>query len=207
MSSATVTIIDYGMGNIGSLENMVEKVGGKAVIARTPAELLSAQKLILPGVGSFDNGMRRLNELGLSDALRTKALTEKTPVLAICLGMQLLTSRSEEGTIPGLGFVDASTLKFKLADASLRIPHMGWNEVTVRKESPLFVGMDAEPSFYFVHSYYVECNDASDILTTTSYGVDFTSSLQRGNIFATQFHPEKSHKYGKRLMKNFVELV
>ena len=118
MSSSTVTIIDYGMGNIGSLENMVEKVGGKAVVARTPAELLSAQKLILPGVGSFDNGMRRLNELGLSEALRTKVLDEKTPVLAICLGMQLLTSRSEEGTIPGLGFVNASTLKFKLADAS-----------------------------------------------------------------------------------------
>ena len=176
-------------------------------MAKTAAELASAEKIILPGVGSFDNGMRRLNELGLSEALRTKVLDEKTPVLAICLGMQLLTSRSEEGTIPGLGFVDAATLKFKLADASLRIPHMGWNEVTVRKESPLFASMDDSPSFYFVHSYYVECNDASDVLTTTSYGTDFTSSFQRGNIFATQFHPEKSHKYGKRLMKNFVELV
>jgi glutamine amidotransferase len=202
-----VTIIDYGMGNIGSLENMVEKVGGRARLAKTAAELASAEKIILPGVGSFDNGMKRLNDLGFSEALRQKVLVEKRPLLAICLGMQLLTSRSEEGTMPGLGFIDATTLKFKLSDASLRIQHMGWNEVTIRKESPLFVGMDAEPSFYFVHSYYVECNDASDVLTTTSYGVDFTSSLQRGNIYATQFHPEKSHKYGKRLMKNFVELV
>ena len=206
-TSVDVTIIDCGMGNIGSLENMVEKVGGKAVVAKSPSELASAEKIILPGVGAFDNGMRRLNELGFSEALRQKVLVEKKPLLAICLGMQLLTSKSEEGTIPGLGFVNASTLKFRLADASLRIPHMGWNEVTIRKEGPLFADMGAEPSFYFVHSYYVECNDASDVLTTTSYGVDFTSSLQKGNIYATQFHPEKSHKFGKRLMKNFVELV
>ncbi|MFH0816830.1 MAG: imidazole glycerol phosphate synthase subunit HisH [Methanobacteriota archaeon] len=202
-----VTIVDYGMGNIGSLENMVEKVGGKARVAKSPAELASAEKIILPGVGSFDNGMRRLNELGFSEALRLKVAAEKKPLLAICLGMHLLTKGSEEGTLPGLGFVDARTLKFKLADETLRIPHMGWNEVSVKKESPLLAGMDPEPSFYFVHSYYVECADASDVLTTTSYGVDFTSSFQHGNIFATQFHPEKSHKFGKRLMKNFVELA
>jgi len=202
-----VAIIDYGMGNIGSLENMVEKVGGKARIVKTPSELASAEKVILPGVGSFDNGMRRLSELGFSEALRQKVVVEKRPLLAICLGMQLLTSGSEEGTLPGLGFIDARTLKFKLGDASLRIPHMGWNEVSIRKESPLFKDMEAEPSFYFVHSYYVKCNDDSDVLTTTSYGIDFCSSLSRGNVYATQFHPEKSHKYGKRLMKNFVELA
>jgi glutamine amidotransferase len=203
----TVTIVDYGMGNIGSLENMVEKVGGKAAVASRSAELEGAAKLILPGVGSFDNGMRRLNELGFSDILRRKVLGEKVPTLAICLGMHLLTKKSEEGSMPGFGFVDAATVKFRLADPSLRIPHMGWNEVSVKKESPLFSGMDPDASFYFVHSYHVVCADPGDVLTTTSYGVDFVSSLQRGNIFAVQFHPEKSHKYGKKLMQNFVELA
>jgi len=203
----TVTIIDYGMGNIGSLENMVERVGGKVAVARTKEEVMGAAKLILPGVGAFDNGMKRLDELGISDALARKVTFEGTPMLAICLGMQLLTKGSEEGSLPGLGLIDAKTVMFRLSDPALRVPHMGWNEVLVKKESPLFSEMPPEPSFYFVHSYYVVCENASDVLTTTKYGVDFVSSIQRGNIFATQFHPEKSHKFGKRLVQNFVERV
>jgi len=201
-----VTIIDYGMGNIGSLENMVEKAGGKARVATRKDELLSASKLILPGVGSFDNGMKRLNELGFSEILRQKILVEKTPTLAVCLGMHLLTKSSEEGTLPGLGFVDAVTRRFP-PTPGLRVPHMGWNEVLVKKESPLFSEMYDDACFYFVHSYYVSCNEPSDILTTTSYGIEFVSCFQKANIFATQFHPEKSHKYGKKLMQNFVGLI
>jgi glutamine amidotransferase len=201
-----VTIIDYGMGNIGSLENMVEKVGGKARVATRKEDLLSASKLILPGVGSFDNGMKRLNELGFSDILRQKVLVEKTPLLAVCLGMHLLTKGSEEGSLPGLGFVNANTKLFPPAPG-LRVPHMGWNEVCVKKESPLFSGMYEDACFYFVHSFYVSCDEPSDILTTTSYGIEFVSSFQKGNIHGTQFHPEKSHKYGKKIMQNFVEMA
>ena len=205
MGDDTVTIIDYGMGNIGSLENMVERVGGKVAVARTREELMAAQKLILPGVGAFDNGMKRLDELGLAEALSQKVFFEKVPLLGICLGMQLLTKGSEEGALPGLGLIDAKTVMFRLSDPSLRVPHMGWNEVSVKKESPLFFEMPPEPSFYFVHSYYVVCESASDVLTTTRYGLEFVSSIQKGNVFATQFHPEKSHKFGKRLVQNFVE--
>jgi glutamine amidotransferase len=200
------TIIDYGMGNIGSLENMVEKVGGRARVARTPSELDSAERIILPGVGSFDNGMRRLGELGFSDAIRAKA-GENVPMLAICLGMQLLARGSEEGTLPGLGLINATTVKFRLSDASLRIPHMGWNEVAVRKASPLLAGLENGASFYFVHSYHVVCADASDVLATTTYGTEFVSAIQRGKMCATQFHPEKSHRFGKTLMGNFLEMA
>jgi glutamine amidotransferase len=201
----TVTIIDYGMGNIGSLENMVERVGGSVAVARTKDEVMGASKLVLPGVGAFDNGMKRLDELGISDALVRKVTFEGTPLLAICLGMQLLTRGSEEGARLGLGLVDARTVMFRLSDPALRVPHMGWNEVSVKKESPLFFEMPPEPSFYFVHSYYVQCESASDVLTTTRYGLEFVSSIQKGNVYATQFHPEKSHKFGKRLVQNFVE--
>jgi glutamine amidotransferase len=204
-----IIVIDYEMGNIGSIINMIKKAGGEAVLSSDLARIETAEKLILPGVGSFDAGMQNLDKLGLVDVLRRRVIREKVPILCICLGMQLLSEKSEEGVLPGLGFISGQTVKFKFdnVNANLRIPHMGWNSVNIKKESRLFYEMYENPIFYFVHSYHIVCNNAEDVLTTTSYGYEFTSSLQRENIFGTQFHPEKSHKYGLRLMKNFVEQV
>ena len=204
-----IIVLDYEMGNIGSIINMIKKAGGEAVLSSDLARIETAEKLILPGVGSFDTGMQNLDKLGLIDVLRRRVIREKVPILCICLGMQLLSEKSEEGVLPGLGFISGQTVKFKFdnVNANLRIPHMGWNSVNIKKESPLFCEMYENPIFYFVHSYHIVCNNAEDVLTTTSYGYEFTSSLQRENIFGTQFHPEKSHKYGLRLMKNFVEQV
>ena len=203
-----IAIVDYDMGNTGSILNMVKKAGGEAIISSDPEQIENADKLILPGVGAFDAGIQNLAKLGLVNIFRKKVTEQKTPILGICLGMQLLTKRSEEGVLQGLGLVDASTVRFKLISSSgLRVPHMGWNSVVVRKESPLFYDMYPNPIFYFVHSYHVVCRNAEDVLSTTNYGHDFVSSLQIGNIFGTQFHPEKSHKYGLKLMRNFVELV
>ena len=203
-----IAIVDYDMGNTGSILNMVKKAGGEAIISSDPEQIENADKLILPGVGAFDAGIQNLAKLGLVNIFRKKVTEQKTPILGICLGMQLLTKRSEEGVLQGLGLVDGSTVRFKLISSSgLRVPHMGWNSVVVRKESPLFYDMYPDPIFYFVHSYHVVCRNAEDVLSTTNYGHDFVSSLQIGNIFGTQFHPEKSHKYGLKLMRNFVELV
>lgn len=202
-----ITIIDYGMGNIGSLENMIKKVGSESQISTNIEDIKNAHKLILPGVGCFDNAIRRLNETGIINVLNEKVLQDKVPILCICLGAQLVTQSSEEGDESGLGWVKARTVKFPVdSDSNLKIPHMGWNNVIVKKESRLFKNMYAEPSFYFVHSYHFICDDPSDILTTSIYGYEFASAIEHKNIYATQFHPEKSHKYGIMLMKNFVEL-
>lgn len=201
-----IAIIDYGMGNLGSIANMVKKVGAEAVITSDRSVIEKADKMILPGVGAFDNGMRNLEALGLSDVLNRKALEEKVPVLGICLGMQLITNGSEEGDRAGLGWIDAETLKFKFenGDSALKVPHMGWNSVTIKQPDGIFNDMPDEPKFYFVHSYYVKCSNESDVLATTHYGFDFHSSVKRGNICGTQFHPEKSHKFGVKVFQNFV---
>jgi glutamine amidotransferase len=204
-----IVIIDYGMGNIGSLQNMIKKAGGTSTISSNARDIENAEKLILPGVGAFDNGMINLQKLGLIDVLNKKVVVEKTPILGVCLGMQLLTKSSEEGVLSGLGWLNAKTVKFKFTGDSkkLKLPHMGWNTITIRKESLLFNGMYEDARFYFVHSYHLVCEDESDILTTTNYGYDFVSAVEKGNIFGVQFHPEKSHKYGLKLIKNFLELV
>jgi glutamine amidotransferase len=202
-----ITVIDYGMGNLGSIVNIIRKVGGDAVIASDPDEILLAKKIILPGVGSFDAGMKNLREKNLITPLNKKIMEEKTPLLGICLGMQLITKKSEEGALLGLGWIDAETVKFKFSTNDLKIPHMGWNYLSIKKPSKLFTNMYEEPRFYFVHSYYVACNDKKDILTTTDYGFEFASAIEKENIYATQFHPEKSHKYGIKLIQNFIELV
>jgi glutamine amidotransferase len=201
-----ITIIDYGMGNLGSIANMLKKVGAEAVITSDKSAIEKAEKLILPGVGAFDNGMKNLSQLGLLETLNRKVLEDKTPVLGICLGMQLLTRGSEEGDRPGLGWINAETVKFRFekSNTALKVPHMGWNSITIKQESNLFEGMHEELRFYFVHSYYVRCSEESDILATTNYGSDFTSSVRRDNIVGTQFHPEKSHKFGMKVFKNFV---
>jgi len=204
-----IVIIDYDMGNIGSLQNMIKKAGGTSTISSNARDIENAEKLILPGVGAFDNGMKNLQKLGLIDVLNKKVVVEKTPILGVCLGMQLLTKSSEEGVLSGLGWLNAKTVKFRLIGDSkkLKLPHMGWNTVIIRKESLLFNGMYEDARFYFVHSYHLVCEDESDILTTTNYGYDFVSAVEKGNIFGAQFHPEKSHKYGLKLIKNFLELV
>ena len=202
-----ISIINYGMGNIGSLENMVAKVGGTARVVSTPEELAEATQVILPGVGHFDNAVRRLKQLGLWSVLDDKAKAGRVPILAICLGAQLVTAGSEEGTEPGFGWIRGKTLRFAFPeDSRLRIPHMGWNEVRLHKDNRLFHNASATPQFYFVHSYYIVADDPSDVLTTSYYGLEFVSGIARGNIMALQFHPEKSHKHGMNVIRNFVEM-
>lgn len=203
-----IVIIDYGMGNIGSIMNMIRKAGGESILTSEISVIEQAQKIILPGVGTFDHGMKNLMEKGLTGVLNKKVLQDRVPVLGICLGMQLMTLGSEEGQLPGLGWFQARTVRFDFPEGSprLRIPHMGWNEVEVKKEHALFNEMPDDPSFYFVHSYHAVCERPGDVLTTTHYGYDFTSSIARENIAATQFHPEKSHRYGLQIIRNFVNL-
>lgn len=206
-SSIMVTIIDYKTGNMGSIQNMLKKIRVESIITSDPDEISRASKIILPGVGSFDQGMRNLADLRINEILNQKILVEKTPVLGICLGMQLMTLRSEEGMLPGLGWMDAETIRFSFEDAiQYKSPHMGWNFVRQHKESRLLKDMDTESRFYFAHSYYVKSKNPSDILTSTQYEIEFTSSFEKGNIFGVQFHPEKSHKFGMTLLKNFTEL-
>lgn len=202
-----IVIVDYGMGNLGSIHNMLKKVEVKSVISSDPKEIAKADKLILPGVGAFDHAMTNLSASKLMPLLNEKVLMEKIQLLGVCLGMQLLTKRSEEGSMPGLGWVDAETVRFRFeSNKRLKIPHMGWNTVEVKRNDPLFKDMHEEPRFYFVHSYYVRCNDPSNVLTTTNYGEDFCSSFVKDNIRGVQFHPEKSHKFGMKLLKNFADL-
>lgn len=203
-----IVIIDYGMGNIGSIVNMIRKAGGESLVSDDHNVIEQAEKLILPGVGAFDHGMRNLEERGLIPLLGRKVKEEKIPILGVCLGMQLFAKSSEEGLLPGLGWIDAACRKFSFSgeDQGLRIPHMGWNEIRIRKSSPLFGDMYEDARFYFVHSYYVDCANESDLLASCHYGFDFAAAVQHENIFATQFHPEKSHKYGLLVMKNFVAI-
>lgn len=201
-----IVVIDYGMGNVGSIMNMLKKVGAKAILSRQPDDLLQADRLILPGVGSFDTGMRNLKSLGYLDVLNHKVLRDNTPVMGICLGMQLFTKRSDEGCEPGLGWVDAETLRFQFDSdtVKLKLPHMGWNDVQMCKPTSSFPISESERRFYFVHSYYVQCHNSSDILTRTNYGIEFTSAFCHKNILGVQFHPEKSHRFGIEFFQAFL---
>ncbi|NOU18346.1 MAG: imidazole glycerol phosphate synthase subunit HisH [Bacteroidales bacterium] len=202
-----ITIINYGMGNLGSITNMIKRVGFSSEITSDLLKIESASKIILPGVGHFDKAMQNIISLGLLDIIKKKALVDKTPILGICLGMQLMCKNSEEGNEKGIGLINAEVKKFKFSNNILyKVPHMGWNLINISKESPLLFGMNETPRFYFVHSYYVMCNDINDVLSTTSYGFDFHSSFAHNNIMGVQFHPEKSHKFGMQLLKNFINL-
>jgi len=204
-----IIIVDYGVGNLGSIKNMFKKVGVKAESSSDPAILRDAEKLILPGVGAFDAGMSKLKERGLVGILNELVLEKKVPVLGHCLGMQLMTRRSEEGREAGLGWIDADTVRFKFEtdQAHLKIPHMGWNVLDIRRPHPLVSGLGTEARFYFVHSYHIVCADEVDVVAYTDYGYNFASVVQKGNIVGAQFHPEKSHKFGMQLLRNFAELV
>jgi glutamine amidotransferase len=201
-----ITIIDYKTGNLGSIQNILKRIGEDSVVTSDYDEIARATKLILPGVGAFDTGMRNLTSLNLIDILNKKVIEEKIPVLGICLGMQLLSKGSEEGSLPGLGWIDASTVRFEFEDSTeYKIPHMGWNFIRQHKTGRLFDNMYPDSRFYFVHSYFFRANDPEDVLTSTTYEIEFTSAIERGNILGVQFHPEKSHKFGMKLLKNFVD--
>jgi glutamine amidotransferase len=204
-----IVIVDYGVGNLGSIKNMFKKAGFKAEPSSDPAVIRDADKLILPGVGAFDAAMRKFRETGLVSVVGEQVLEKKIPVLGLCVGLQLMSRGSEEGTETGLGWFDAETVRFKfdVEHAHLKIPHMGWNEIHVCYEHPLVTGLDAESRFYFVHTYHVVAKEMDAVLATTEYGVTIHSILGRGNILGAQFHPEKSHKFGLQLLKNFAERV
>lgn len=202
-----IAVIDYGMGNIGSILNMFKRIEVKDIkVTNQPDDVIKADKILLPGVGAFDTGMIHLKQSGLIEALNDKALKEKVPVLGICLGMQLITKSSEEGKEPGLGWIAASTLRFRFdSSLQLKIPHMGWNYLTIKRPNPL-IDSEEKKRFYFVHSYYVKCEHEEDILAEAVYGHPFTCVVQKDNIFGAQFHPEKSHKFGMKLFENFAAL-
>jgi glutamine amidotransferase len=200
-----ITIVDYGMGNLGSILNMFKRIGVKAAVTNDLKAVQSAEKILLPGVGAFDAAMERIAASGLNQVLDHKALVERVPVLGICLGMQLLTRASEEGTMLGLGWIAADTKRFP-ARPGLKVPHMGWNVALPATPSVLTQNLPVVPSFYFVHSYYVQTDDPTHSIMCTTHGVTFDSAIQHDNIYGAQFHPEKSHKFGMQLLKNFAEL-
>ncbi|HLY71170.1 MAG TPA: imidazole glycerol phosphate synthase subunit HisH [Puia sp.] len=201
-----LTIVDYGVGNLASIKNMLKKVGCDALISASESDILAADKLILPGVGAFDTCANKLNESGLLSFLNKKALEEKIPLLGICVGCQLLMEKSEEGRKRGLGWIKGDVKKFdqQHMTENMKIPHMGWTDVELNKPSLLFKNMHEEPRFYFVHSYYPAPVNSDDVLMYASYGYKFAAAVEHDNIMGVQFHPEKSHKFGMKLLENFV---
>ncbi|RLE07717.1 imidazole glycerol phosphate synthase subunit HisH [Candidatus Aerophobetes bacterium] len=200
-----IAIIDYGMGNLRSVAKALEKVGHKAIITRNAEEILEAQGMVLPGVGAFKDCMRNLSKYKLIDPIY-KFIDDNRPFLGICLGLQLLFTESEEfGRHKGLDIIKGKVVRFPRNN--LKVPHMGWNTVRVKRKAPLLKGIEDESYFYFVHSYYVVPEEEDVVATTTNYGIEFTSSIWRDNVFACQFHPEKSQKLGLRILRNFGDLV
>ncbi len=206
-----IAILDFGLGNVGSIQNMLVRIGvnkDDIILAREPKDLDDVNKIILPGVGNFDAGMKMFLESGMKERVDDIVLEEKKPILGICLGMQMLGINSEEGEMQGLGYMPFSCRRFCFKDSLLKIPHMGWDYVKViDKNNPLVKGLPDKSRFYFVHSYYAVCEKKEDILLTCDYSFEFTAAVNYKNVYGTQFHPEKSHKYGMLLLKNFVEVI
>lgn len=204
--SREISVIDYGCGNLASVVNMIRHVGGTARLLSSPEQLGNAEKIILPGVGAFDHGIGVLREGGWVPTLEAAVLERKVPIMGICLGMQLMTCGSEEGTLPGLGWIDAAAKRFRPADTRLKVPHMGWNEVRQMRPDSLLPETDGARRFYFVHSYRVECNNPNDVLLVAEHGEQFVAAFRHGNIWGFQFHPEKSHRFGMELFRYFLEV-
>lgn len=203
-----IAIIDYGSGNIQAIKNIYKKLKIECKFVSKPTQLNGVDKIILPGVGAFDEAMTQLNESGMREVLDLMVLDQKIPVLGVCVGMQIMAASSDEGKLDGLGWFDAQV---KIFDESIikhkpKLPHMGWNEIQPKNEHPIFTSIDVEKGFYFLHSYYFECHEVKDILASTFYGDIFDCAVNKGNIFGFQFHPEKSHSNGINLFKNFAEL-
>lgn len=203
-----IHIVDYGLGNIQAFLTMFKRLGVEAIRAQSSVDLEGVSKLILPGVGAFDHAMQLLERSGMRPALETLVLNDKVPVLGICVGMQILALSSEEGKLPGLGWVHGRVRSFhsEQRSAALPLPHMGWNDVQPKSGSPIFAGLEVDARFYFLHSYFFECDDPSHVAATASYGFDFGCAVSAGNVHGVQFHPEKSHHFGAQLLKNFAEL-
>jgi imidazole glycerol-phosphate synthase subunit HisH len=202
----TVVIANYGVGNLGSIANMIKKIGGRGEISADPSRIAEAAKLILPGVGAFDHGMRCLQQSGLREALDFAALSRKIPVLGVCLGMQLMLSSSEEGSLDGLGWIAGRATRFQSGLEAPKVPHMGWNAVRSLRENLLLPFGGEAQRFYFVHSYRAQCTNPEDVLGLTEYGREFCSAFAKENIYGVQFHPEKSHFYGMALFKRFLQI-
>lgn len=203
--TAPILIIDYGMGNIGSLRNMFRRIGFDTYVASDAQSILRAPKFLLPGVGAFDAAMQRIHQQGLAEAIRERAIRDGAPALGVCLGMQLLTNGSEEGKLAGLGLIPGRAHRF-IPDQQMKVPHMGWNLVEKSTPSPLTAELPADSRFYFVHSYHVAVEDPRHSILKTDYGVRFDAAIQNGNVYGVQFHPEKSHRFGMALLKAFAEL-
>lgn len=201
-----IAVINYGLGNLASIRNMFRRLGVDAIVTDDKQKIRDASKLLLPGVGHFKKGMANLHESGLVQLLNEEVNKGK-PILGICLGAQLMTKHSEEGDVDGLGWVDAVTVRFdKEKLAELPIPHMGWSDIELRNDSELWNGLPADPRFYFVHAYHFLFDEASEVTATSRYGYDFACAFKKGNVFGAQFHPEKSHKFGMKVLENYSKL-
>lgn len=203
-----IRIVDYGVGNIQAFMTMFKRLGLPAERARKVADLEGATRLVLPGVGAFDHAMQLLNDSGMRPRLETLVLEQQVPVIGVCVGMQMLASGSDEGVLPGLNWIPGRVRAFANtpAAAQLPMPHMGWNDLQVHAGAKLFTSFEPQPRFYFLHSYYFDCEDKSHVAATASYGLDFDCVVSRGHIHGVQCHPEKSHHFGAQLLKNFAEL-
>ncbi len=202
-----IGIIDYGMGNVGSIANMLKRIGAASKITRDPATLEACERLVLPGVGAFDAAMRQLQSLGLIEGLHRLVVEQRKPILGICLGMQLMTEGSEEGVLSGLGWIPGRTVRFQAdGDAQLKIPNMGWRHIRLRNGSPIYASEMDHRRFYFVHSYHVQCRDGKDVIAMANHGGEFVASFSRNNVHGVQFHPEKSHRYGMQLLADYVSM-
>ena len=203
-----IHIVDYGLGNVQAFLTMFKRLGLDAIRATTASDLTGASKIILPGVGAFDHAIELLDRSGMRPVLETLILKNKVPVLGICVGMQIMGTSSEEGQLTGLGWVPGKVRSFRSNEQSaiLPLPHMGWNDVQPKSGLPIFAGLESDARFYFLHSYYFECEVPSHVAAVASYGFDFSCAVSAGNIYGVQFHPEKSHHFGAQLLKNFAEL-
>jgi glutamine amidotransferase len=202
-----IAIVDYGMGNLGSVKRKLDKIGAKSIITDSPNIICNADRLILPGVGHFAKAVNQLKEKGLWEALQHEVLDCRKPILGICLGMQLMAKYSEEGNAEGFGWFDAQVIRFQISNSiKYKIPHTGWNHVSITKDFELFKNIDLSGGFYFVHSYHMKCNSEDDILSTTEYEYPFVSAVKKMNIVGLQFHPEKSHEAGEQLLKNIINI-
>lgn len=205
--SSKLVIVDYGTGNLNSVKKKLDGMNVDSIISSNPKDIIASRKIILPGVGHFGKVMLRLKELNLVDLLHECVLIKQKPTLGICLGMHLMTKKSEEGNAEGLGWFDAEVIKFNVSDRiKYKVPHIGWNRTSIKKNSPLMKDVSERSEFYFLHSYHLRINNQCDLLSETDYNYIFPSAIEKDNIFAVQYHPEKSHNDGEKILKNFIEI-